>query len=159
MNENLNKAAGLGQGIWIDSISRDDLVEGGALHQMIEDGVVGVTSNPSIFQKAISESELYDEQLEEASRETDDPKKLFWKLAVRDVQYACDILAPVYERTATKDGYVSLAGYPRKTDQPGETETPSGPRKTPGQPWRRTPMANAHGGEAKGGTTKAPRGL
>ncbi|HET9927660.1 MAG TPA: transaldolase family protein [Rubrobacter sp.] len=81
MNENLEKAAQLGQGIWIDSISRDDLVEGGALHAMIEDGVVGVTSNPSIFQKALSESELYDEQLEEASRETDDPKELFWKLA------------------------------------------------------------------------------
>src|SRR4029453_6862851 len=65
MNENLEKAAQLGQGIWIDSISRDDLEEGGALHAMIEDGVVRVTSNPSIFQKAISESELYDEQLEE----------------------------------------------------------------------------------------------
>ncbi|MBA3953382.1 MAG: transaldolase, partial [Rubrobacter sp.] len=112
MNENLQKAAELGQGIWIDSISRDDLVEGGALHRMIEDGVVGVTSNPSIFQKAISESELYDEQLEEASRETDDPKELFWKLAVRDIQDACDILAPVYERTATKDGYVSLEVSP-----------------------------------------------
>jgi transaldolase len=112
MNENLKKAAELGQGIWIDSISRDDLVEDGALHTMIEDGVVGVTSNPSIFQKAISESELYDEQLEEASRETDDPKELFWELAVRDIQDACDILAPVYERTATKDGYVSLEVSP-----------------------------------------------
>ena len=112
MNENLKKAAELGQGIWIDSISRDDLVDGGALQTMIEDGVVGVTSNPSIFQKAISESELYDEQLEEAYKETDDPKELFWKLAVRDIQDACDILAPVYERTATKDGYVSLEVSP-----------------------------------------------
>ena len=112
MNENLKKAAELGQGIWIDSISRDDLVEGGALHQMIEDGVVGVTSNPSIFQKAISESELYDEQLEEAAKETDDAKEIFWQLAVKDIQDACDILAPVYERTAHKDGFVSLEVSP-----------------------------------------------
>ena len=112
MNENLKKAAELGQGIWIDSISRDDLVEGGAMHEMIEDGVVGVTSNPSIFQKAISESELYDEQLEEAAKETDDPKEIFWKLAVKDIQDACDILAPVYERTARKDGFVSLEVSP-----------------------------------------------
>ena len=112
MNENLQKAAELGQGIWIDSISRDDLVDGGALHQMIEDGVVGVTSNPSIFQKAISESELYDEQLEESAKETDDPKEIFWQLAVKDIQDACDILAPVYERTAGKDGFVSLEVSP-----------------------------------------------
>ncbi len=64
MNENLKKAAELGHVISADSICRDDLVEDGALHKMIEDGVVGVTSNPSIFQKAISESELYDDQLQ-----------------------------------------------------------------------------------------------
>lgn len=112
MNENLRKAAELGQGIWIDSISRDDLVEGGALEQMIEDGVVGVTSNPTIFQKAISESSLYDEQLEEVSKETDDPKEIFLQLATKDIQDACDILAPIYERTAHKDGYVSLEVSP-----------------------------------------------
>jgi transaldolase len=112
LNENLKKAAELGQGIWIDSISRDDLVEGGALHKMIEDGVVGVTSNPSIFQKAISESELYDDQLQEVSKETDDPKEIFLELARKDIQDACDILAPVHERTAKKDGYVSLEVSP-----------------------------------------------
>lgn len=112
MNENLRKASELGQAIWIDSISRDDLAEGGALEQMIEDGVVGVTSNPTIFQKAISESELYDEQLEEVSKETDDPKEIFLQLARQDIQDACDILAPVYERTAHKDGYVSLEVSP-----------------------------------------------
>jgi transaldolase len=112
MNENLQKAAELGQGIWIDSISRDDLVEGGALQKMIEDGVVGVTSNPSIFQKAISESKLYDEQLEEVSKETDDPKEIFLALAKKDIQDACDILSPVHERTVGKDGYVSLEVSP-----------------------------------------------
>jgi transaldolase len=112
VNENLAKLAELGQGIWIDSISRDDLVEGGSLEKMIEDGVVGVTSNPTIFQKAISESSLYDEQLEEASKETDDPKEIFLELAKKDIADACDILAPVYERTVGKDGYVSLEVSP-----------------------------------------------
>lgn len=112
MNENLQKLSELGQGVWIDSISRDDLVDGGALHKMIEDGVVGVTSNPTIFQKAISESSLYDEQLEELSQKEDDPKEAFLGLAIKDIQDACDILAPVYERTAKKDGYVSLEVSP-----------------------------------------------
>jgi transaldolase len=112
VNENLQKLAEMGQGVWIDSISRDDLVSGGALEKMIEDGVVGVTSNPTIFQKAISESELYDEQLEELSKETDDPKEIFLRLAQRDIADACDILAPVYERTVGKDGYVSLEVSP-----------------------------------------------
>ena len=112
MNEKLQKAAEIGQGIWIDSISRDDLVDGGALERMIGDGVVGVTSNPTIFQKAISESSRYDEQLEEVSRETDDPKEIFLALAREDIRGACDILAPVHERTAGKDGYVSLEVSP-----------------------------------------------
>jgi transaldolase len=112
VNRNLRKAAELGQGVWIDSISRDDLVEGGALHGMIEDGVVGVTSNPTIFQKAISESSLYDEQLEEVSAREEDPKEVFLELARKDIQDACDILAPVHESTASKDGYVSLEVAP-----------------------------------------------
>lgn len=112
MNENLQKLAEIGQGVWIDSISRDDLVEGGALTKMIEDGVVGVTSNPSIFQKAISESKLYDEQIEDVSKNTDDPKEIFLALAGKDIRDACDILAPVHERTVGKDGYVSLEVSP-----------------------------------------------
>ena len=79
---------------------------------MIEDGVVGVTSNPTIFQKAISESSLYDEQLEELYKQEDDPKEIFLGLAIKDIQDACDILNPVYERTAGKDGYVSLEVSP-----------------------------------------------
>jgi transaldolase len=112
LNENLRKAAELGQAIWIDSISRDDLVEGGTLHKMVEDGVVGVTSNPTIFQKAISESSRYDEQLAEAFGRTEDPKEVFLELASTDIRDACDILMPVYERTGKKDGYVSLEVSP-----------------------------------------------
>jgi transaldolase len=123
MNENLQRASELGQGIWIDSISRDDLVEGGALQQRIEEGVVGVTSNPTIFQKAISESSLYDDQLAEASKETDDPKEIFLQLAKDDIQNACDVLSGVHQRTAGKDGYVSLEVSPNLAyDAPATAE-------------------------------------
>ena len=111
MNERLRKLREIGQSVWIDSLSRDDL-EDGNLERMVEDGVVGVTSNPSIFQKAISESSLYDEQLEELSQREDDPKEIFFELARVDIQDACDVLMPVFERTGRLDGYVSLEVSP-----------------------------------------------
>jgi transaldolase len=111
MNERLRKLREIGQSVWIDSLSRDDL-EDGNLERMVEDGVVGVTSNPSIFQKAISESSLYDEQLEELSQREDDPKEIFFELARVDIQGACDVLMPVFERTGRLDGYVSLEVSP-----------------------------------------------
>ncbi len=76
MNERLRKLQEIGQSVWIDSISRDDL-ENGNLQRLIEEGVVGVTSNPTIFQKAISESSLYDEQLQELAEKENDPKEIF----------------------------------------------------------------------------------
>src|SRR5918997_1210894 len=111
MNERLRRLAGIGQSVWMDSLARDDL-ENGNLKLMIEGGVVGVTSNPTIFQKAISESSLYDEQLEELSQKEDDPKEVFLELARKDIQDACDLLMPVFERTDRLDGYVSLEGSP-----------------------------------------------
>jgi transaldolase len=111
MNERLRKLREIGQSVWIDSLSRDDL-EDGNLERMVEDGVVGVTSNPTIFQKAISESSLYDEQLEELSQREDDPKEIFFELARVDIQGACDVLMPVFERTERLDGYVSLEVSP-----------------------------------------------
>ena len=111
MNERLRKLQEIGQSVWIDSLSRDD-IEDGNLERMVEDGVVGVTSNPTIFQKAISESSLYDEQLEELSQKEDDPKEIFFELARVDIQGACDVLMPVFERTGRLDGYVSLEVSP-----------------------------------------------
>src|ERR671921_763842 len=111
MNERLRKLAEAGQSVWIDSLSRDD-IENGNLERMIEYGVVGVTSNPTIFQQAISHSTLYDEQLEELSKREDDPKEIFLELALRDIQGACDLLMPVFERTNRLDGYVSLEVSP-----------------------------------------------
>ena len=111
MNERLRKMNEIGQAPWVDEISRDDTQEGG-LQDQVDEGIVGVTSNPTIFQKAIANSDLYDEQLEELANEFDDPKEIFLRVAQKDIQDACDILKPVYDRTDGKDGYVSLEVSP-----------------------------------------------
>src|SRR5829696_10246620 len=98
MNERLAKMRELGQAPWVDELSRED-IEGGGLRRMIDDGIVGVTSNPAIFQKAIAGSDLYDEQLHELAQREDDPKQIFWEVARKDIQDACDIFRPVHEET------------------------------------------------------------
>ena len=104
----LHQVSELGQSVWIDFLSRK-LVHGGELARMMEeDAVVGVTSNPTIFQKAISEGDAYDEQLREVLAEEDDPKEVFLKVAIKDVQDACDLLRPVWDGGAGQDGYVSI---------------------------------------------------
>jgi transaldolase len=111
MNERLAEMRELGQAPWVDEISREDIQNGG-LQRMIDDGIVGVTSNPAIFQKAIAGSDLYDEQLHELAKETDDPKEMFWAVAGEDIRDACDILMPVHGETAGQDGFVSLEVQP-----------------------------------------------
>ena len=102
----LHKLSARGQSVWIDYLSRD-LLESGELKRMMEeDAVVGVTSNPTIFQKAISQGNAYDEQIKELEHE-DDAKEVFLHLAVRDVESALDLLASVHEGNA-EDGYVSI---------------------------------------------------
>jgi transaldolase len=111
VDERLARMQELGQAPWVDEISRDDTRNGG-LQQMIDDGIVGITSNPAIFQKAIAGSDLYDEQLQELARNTDDAKEMFWGVAGTDIQEAADVLKPVYERTGGEDGWVSLEVQP-----------------------------------------------
>src|SRR5687767_8175834 len=98
----LQQLANYGQSVWNDNLSRE-LLESGELQTLIdESGVVGVTSNPSIFDKAISGSSDYDEQireLAEAGRSTDE---VYEELVVRDIQHAADILRPVWEKTSKK---------------------------------------------------------
>jgi len=104
----LHQLSELGQSVWIDYLSRD-LLESGELARLHEeDAVVGVTSNPTIFQKAISAGDAYDEHLRKELEEERDPKELFLRLAVRDVQGACDVLRPVWDGGGGRDGYVSL---------------------------------------------------
>ena len=105
---NLQKLSALGQSVWIDYLSRD-LLETGELEQkMRDDAVVGVTSNPTIFQKAIAQGERYDAQLKDviASGETD-PKEIFLQLSSQDIGAACDLLRKVWDGTNGVDGYVS----------------------------------------------------
>ncbi|HEU5476883.1 MAG TPA: transaldolase [Gaiellaceae bacterium] len=103
----LHQLSARGQSVWIDYLSRD-LLENDELKRMMkEDAVVGVTSNPTIFQKAISHGNAYDEQLKELLDEELEPKEIFLRLAVRDVESALDLLAPVHEANA-EDGYVSI---------------------------------------------------
>src|SRR5438093_5077877 len=97
-----------GQSIWIDNLSRE-LVHSGGLQRLIdEDAVTGVTSNPTIFQKAIAGGSDYDEQLKSCLEELEDPREIFFRLAIDDVRDACDVLRPVWETTGGGDGFVSL---------------------------------------------------
>jgi transaldolase len=98
-----------GQSPWIDYLSRD-LLRSGELERMLEeDSIRGVTSNPTIFQKAISSGNAYDEQLRELARDEDDPKELFIQLATRDVRDACDLLRRHWDEGCRGcDGYVSI---------------------------------------------------
>ena len=102
-----------GVSVWIDTLSREMLETGELARLMADDAVVGVTSNPTIFQKALAEAEWYDVQLREAARETEDPLELFFALALEDIRDACDLLRPVWERTSGVDGYVSMEVDPR----------------------------------------------
>ena len=104
----LHQLSELGQSVWIDSISRDWLRSGFLDKLMREDAVVGVTSNPTIFQKAIASGNAYDEQMRELLAHTDDAKEIFWALAITDIKAACDLMRRVWDEGSGKDGYVSL---------------------------------------------------
>jgi transaldolase len=98
----------LGQSVWIDFLSRDMLETGTLARMMEEDAVVGVTSNPTIFQKAISHGERYDEQLKQILETGGiDPKEIFLQLSFRDIGDALDILRPIWDEGKGLDGYVS----------------------------------------------------
>ena len=105
MSSRLHQLSALGQSVWIDYLSRD-LIESGALARAVdEDAVVGVTSNPSIFQKALAQGRLTTSR---SRPQSGDAKSVFLELAMRDVTTACDLLRPVWDRTEGRDGYVSI---------------------------------------------------
>jgi transaldolase/glucose-6-phosphate isomerase len=109
----------LGQSIWYDNIRRS-LIDGGELQRMVdEDGVLGVTSNPTIFQKAIGGSADYDPAIHLLLDL--EPYDIYERLAVDDIQRALDILRPVYDRTDGRDGYVSLEVSPLIAGDTGST--------------------------------------
>ena len=103
---NLHKLSKRGQSVWIDYLSRDLIEEGELARMMRDDAVVGITSNPTIFQKALSHGDRYDEQLKELLEQETDPKEIFLQLSARDVEAALDLLAPVHDKNG-EDGFVS----------------------------------------------------
>jgi transaldolase len=108
----LQELAKRGQAVWFDTLSRD-LVHTGELKRMMdEDAVSGVTSNPTIFQKALSSGDAYDDDMKKLLAETDDPTKIFFSLALQDIRDACDVLEPAYKASNGVDGYVSMEVEP-----------------------------------------------
>ena len=105
----LEKLETLGQSIWLDYI-RHDLIANGELRRLIEeDGLSGMTSNPSIFEKAIAESHIYDQDIRDMALKKKDVKAIYEALSQRDVQNAADEFRSVYEKT---DGKASLERFP-----------------------------------------------
>ena len=104
----LHELSGHGVSVWIDSLSRELLETGELARLMKEDAVVGVTSNPTIFQKALATGEWYDGQLAELLKTEDDPTEIFLQLAMEDIRRACDLMRPVWDGGNGQDGYVSL---------------------------------------------------
>jgi transaldolase len=101
----------LGQSIWLDFIERG-MVRSGELQRLVDDGVAGVTSNPTIFQQAIAKSNAYNDDLRALLAEESDAIAVFEGLAAADIQAAADVLRPVYDRAQGHDGFVSLEVAP-----------------------------------------------
>lgn len=112
---NIQKLEQLGQSIWYDNISRS-VIRKGELEKMVDQGLLGVTSNPTIFDKAISGSNDYDDQIRQLveSKQDIDAGEIIQALMIKDIQMACDVLKPVYDRTKGRDGYVSVEVTPSK---------------------------------------------
>ncbi len=120
MSNPLIELTNLGQSIWYDNIERKLFLSGDFERMINEDGLRGMTSNPAIFEKAISGSDDYNEQLKELASAGKSAMEIYEALAIRDIQTAADILKPVYEKTHKLDGYVSLECSPLlANDTPG----------------------------------------
>lgn len=103
----------LGQSIWLDNLSRDLILDGGLQRYIDEFGISGITSNPSIFFKAFSDSPRYRGDLEKLRDANLDGEARYESLVIPDIQSACDLMLPIYERSNREDGYVSLEVSPR----------------------------------------------
>ena len=102
----------LGQSLWIDNISRETLRDGSLARLISDYSVTGLTSNPSIFEKAMGEGDAYDDAIAQMARDGRSTEDLFFALAVDDLQHAADLFAPIHEATGGVDGWVSLEVSP-----------------------------------------------
>ncbi len=112
MTSNLHQVTLAGQSVWSDSISRKMLDSGELARRIEDDAVTGVTSNPSIFAKAIVGSDDYETQFREMADRQANAEEVITALMSSDIQRACDVLLPVHQRTDGRDGYVSVEVTP-----------------------------------------------
>jgi transaldolase/glucose-6-phosphate isomerase len=115
MNSVLKQLAERGQSIWYDNIRRG-MLSSGEMQALIDDGVVGVTSNPSIFEKAIAHSDDYDDAIRALIADGRDTWEIYDALTTTDIGEAADLFRPVYDRTNGRDGYVSIEVNPKLAD-------------------------------------------
>lgn len=112
MENRVKRIHSFGQSIWLDFIARS-IIKSGELKSLIDvDGVRGVTSNPAIFEKAITGSSDYDDDIRELADKTEDNEQIFFGVAIKDIQNAADLFKGVYEESKGEDGYVSLEVSP-----------------------------------------------
>ena len=112
-NTPLQRLSALGQSVWVDFLSRES-IRGGHLQELVDDySVVGATSNPTIFEKAMGSGDAYDEQISELAAAGADTEATFWALAQKDIEDACDLFRQVWDAGSGRDGYVSLEVDPR----------------------------------------------
>jgi transaldolase len=108
MNRNTQQLHALGQSLWLDNISREILVNGTLARYISEFSVTGLTSNPTIFEKAIGEGNFYDQAIAELARQGRSGEQLFFELALQDLRQAADLFRPAHDATRGVDGWVSL---------------------------------------------------
>src|SRR5437773_7837882 len=114
MNPNpLRELNKFGQSVWQDYIRRGEILSGDLKGLIDEDGISGVTSNPTIFEKAITGSKDYDQSIRKFVEQGLEGAKLFERLAVEDIQMACDLFRPIYDRTERRAGFVSIEVSPK----------------------------------------------
>ncbi len=111
MKNQLQELLDAGQSVWLDNLRRS-MFASGELKRMIERGLRGMTSNPTIFEKAIGAGNDYDDQLRQLVGSEKNAEALFWDLAIADIQHACDEFATVYDSSGGNDGFVSLEVSP-----------------------------------------------
>ena len=112
MNNIIKSTKSMGQSLWLDSISRE-MLNSGKIENLIIDGITGITSNPTIFDKAIGESDVYDSSLIEYSKKAKNTEEIFEKLAIEDIKNAAKLLNKTYQSSNFNDGYVSIEVSPR----------------------------------------------
>jgi transaldolase len=113
----------VGQSVWYDNIDRTQLASGQFKKMLGEDGILGVTANPTIFEKSISTGHAYDQQMSLLIQEGKSTNEIYEALVIQDIQTVADLLRPIYDRTGGKDGYVSLEVSPELAMTPRARST------------------------------------